>query len=252
MEKFNIEKHWDKFKNGNLVVHCSTERFANEFLEYCCKNNITMPEWRENKDSCWSNYAQDMSYRCNNGNINYGSKQFYIKEYSMEVIEFQGFNIVEQFNVEKHWEDFKLGKVAVNCKTKELSDEFKKYCSDKRMKWCSGTHLDELDYWYNYGSKLCYVYDSGMSNSYAEYFQEDGKLITEFNGFKPENNIPTITSKEIIEVIYHGTETIVLIKANHKYYKGVSSCHYTDTYDKEVGFGIALSRARDKQKGGRY
>jgi len=51
-------------------------------------------------------------------------------------------------------------------------------------------------------------------------------------------------------VIYHKREIIVLIKDGKHYYKGVARCHYLDqdVYDKEVGFRIALERAREKQK----
>jgi len=63
---------------------------------------------------------------------------------------------------------------------------------------------------------------------------------------------PITTSKEFIEVIYHRSETIVIIKTGGKHYRGVSRCHVEDTYNKEVGFGIALERAREKQNEGRY
>jgi hypothetical protein len=78
--------------------------------------------------------------------------------------------------------------------------------------------------------------------------EEEVKILTD-NMYKQYKMslIPINPIKETIEVIYHGKETIVLIKDDKHYYKGVANCHYQDTYDKKIGFEIALERAREKQ-----
>ncbi|HEY8889809.1 MAG TPA: hypothetical protein VIM70_06105 [Clostridium sp.] len=161
---------------------------------------------------------------------------------------------MEQFKLDKHWDDFKLGKLVINCKTEQLVDEFAKYCYDKGMKWGSGASLIELTYWTEFGSELCYSYHNGMSNCQLDYYKEEGYKIVEFNGFntKLKRNSQKITTKEIIEVIYHGKETIVLLKSGGKHYKGVVKLHYNDTYNKEQGFVLAYNIAREKQERGVY
>ena len=157
-------------------------------------------------------------------------------------------NNMEKFDIEKHWDDFMIGKIAVNCKTQKLANIFLEYCHSKNIKWY-GLKEDLLpnSMWDTYKSETCYVGDKkGITYCNDRYISN----IAEFIGFDlkllPENNPLKTTTKEIIEVIYHDKETIVLIKADGRYYKGVVKCHYQDTYDKEEGFKRAYAIAREK------
>jgi len=197
---------------------------------------------------------------------------------------------MEKFNLEKHWDKFIKGLVTVNCKTEELAKEFLSHCHNEGIKWSDGDSLISQNEWNNYKSKTCYWGDSGISYSEIydynvrnnnvvefvrltqpetkekvmnpiEFFESivSSQLSSQMNQetiknavFTLNNYPPTTTSKEIIEVIYHNKETIVLIKADSRYYKGVVSCHYQDIYNKEEGFKRAYDKARENQKGGKY
>ena len=89
---------------------------------------------------------------------------------------------MEIFSIEKHWDDFKQGKIAVNCRTEDSANEFLKYCYNKGLKWGSGASLLELNYWHNYESKMCYSYHNGMTKENIDYYQGEEYIITEFNG----------------------------------------------------------------------
>ena len=165
-------------------------------------------------------------------------------------------NNMEQFSIAKHWDEFMNERLVVNCKTKRVSDLFLKYCSLEGIQWGSGCKLTTRDYWDSYDSEICYSHCNGMSISSRSYYEEEKYKIVEFTGFnievKSKLNYPTTTTKENIEVIYHKRETIVLLNADSKHYKGVSRCNYQDTYDKNIGFVVAYERARENQKRGKY
>jgi len=179
---------------------------------------------------------------------------------------------MEQFNVKEDWIGFLNGDLYVNCKTQSLAIEFLEYCHKQGLKWSDGSPLIDFSCWSSgYKEGINYkLFDDGriVYTSYRE------PCTVEFNGFKTQqlltpdvfmfkllsdvkpnksiSKFPTETTKETIEVIYHRSETIVIIKTGGKHYRGVSRCHIEDTYNKEVGFGIALERAREKQMEGRY
>jgi len=169
--------------------------------------------------------------------------------------------------------DFKSGKYVVNCKTEALAKEFLALCEDNGYKWCNGKKLlDEIS-WGNYGRNTCYSNGQyGMEYCSVDYFERKSTYMVDFTGTKSKLNKidpknpprallspfatyiqpPTTTYREIIEVIYHRSETIVLIKTVGKHYKGKSRCDPLDTYSKEFGFTVAYERARENQDKGRY
>ena len=69
MEKFDLEKHWKDFINGEFYVKCKTEELANEFLKYCHDNGlewnngeslIQYNNWNSNyKDNCYKYIGND-------------------------------------------------------------------------------------------------------------------------------------------------------------------------------------------------
>jgi hypothetical protein len=159
-------------------------------------------------------------------------------------------NNMEKFNPEKHWDDFIREKIAVNCKTQELANEFTTYCKSKNINW--ETENVPNNNWHWFSDETCYWGDKNLFYSSISYCNEERVPVVKFIGLErveeakvKESSIKT--TKETIEVIYHGKETIVLIKDCKHYYKGVANCYYQDTYNKDVGFGIALERAREKQ-----
>jgi len=183
-----------------------------------------------------------------------GMDDFKTKKIELE----ENANNMEKFNLEKHWDDFQNSRLIVNCKTEDLAKEFLNYCQSKDFNWAFNRPT-EINYWDKYKENTFY---GGSDNhlwyndisDYDHYFSERYTLV-EFKGFvqndlkiKTESNVPKETTKEIIEVIYHRKETIVLIKTNGKYYKGLSRCHNEDTYDKEQGFMIAYQRAKENQQ----
>ena len=179
---------------------------------------------------------------------------------------------MEQFTIEKHWKDFLKGKFYVNCKTEKLANEFLSYCHSEGLKWSTGVSLLELNYWHDgceciaYSESSGMVYEEELDNCRIEFtgiktlhLQQTPKdkvfmfkLLSDVMPNKGISKFPTATTEETIKVIYHRRETIVLLKSNGKHYRGVSKCSSLDTYNKEEGFLLALSRARENQKEGRY
>lgn len=92
MEKFNLKKHWNKFENEELVVHCSTEKLAKEFLQYCNDKGITWSNGRSLIKDC--NFDSYKEKTCYHYNKTYGmyfcSDTFYEKE-NMQIVKFSGF-----------------------------------------------------------------------------------------------------------------------------------------------------------------
>ena len=54
---------------------------------------------------------------------------------------------MEQFSLEKHWDDFMSGDFYVSCATEILANQFMKYCHDKGLKWSTGDSLLVKNYW---------------------------------------------------------------------------------------------------------
>jgi len=199
-----------------------------------------------------------------NGNI---VMQGSVKDFNGERI----INKMDGFNSITSLEDFKIGKYVVNCKTEKLAREFLSLCECKGFKWCSGEKLLSNMEWDKYKGDTCYHFgECKMEYCSVEYYARKSTSIVGFTGVKtnkidPMNppyallspfstyiQPPTTTTREIIEVIYHRSETIVLIKTLGKHYKGISRCDPLDTYSKEFGFTVAYERARENQDKGRY
>jgi len=210
MEQFKLEKHWNDFINNKLVINCPTQKLANEFHDYCKAQNIT-----------WSSHSIENNYWSDENTCYRHQKSLTfsdIKHYENEnytVVEFQG--------IENKTPKYVIGDVVnikiINYNTNEDLLNINRPTREMNIKNMSVTlSKDELE-----------ILADSM---YQEYIK---------------SKIPTTTTKETIEVIYHGKETIVLIKSDGRYYKGVASCHYQDTYDKEHGFIVAYQRARENQ-----
>ena len=90
MEIFTIEKHWDKFMDGEFYVSCETEDLANEFLKYCYDQGL---EWSSGESlivvNCWDDNYNSIGYKYVSKN-DYGMVQ---EVESRTNIKFKGFKI---------------------------------------------------------------------------------------------------------------------------------------------------------------
>jgi len=243
MEKFNVEKHWDDFNEGKLVVNCPTEELANEFLRYCHNQN---KQWSIESLLChnnWNTYEEQTCYCSRNPTMEYSSIKYWERN-NFKIIEFQGFDIQNKTIAE-------IGDTIVlsnGLKMKLVMEKDREdYCRTIDVnsgKVCT-TDIDlETLNGFVVGAS---TWGSGCDEYDIVEIIKNVKDTGKIENVKNKVSIPTTTTKEIIEVIYHRKETIVLIKTNGKYYKGVSRCHNEDTYDKEQGFIVAYQRARENQ-----
>jgi hypothetical protein len=94
-------------------------------------------------------------------------------------------NNMEQFNLEKHWDGFIEGQYAVNCKTKELAEEFLNYCHKSNLKWRTNSELINNTEWKTYKEKTTYHHNyCGMEFASSSFYKKENKyIVIEFNGF---------------------------------------------------------------------
>lgn len=104
-----------------------------------------------------------------------------------------------------NWEDFKNGKVAVNCDTKEKAKDFLKECDKQKIKWPSGENASDQTIWKAYKNQTVYgcflgvlVYKSVI------YFKNIDITIIEWEIDKMDNKIKELTFKEVIANIKEG------------------------------------------------
>jgi len=134
-------------------------------------------------------------------------------------------NKMEKFNLEKHWNDFIKGKIIVNCKTKELSDEFLTFCKSKEFKWYpEGEPMSKEHLWNNYkentfygGSNKILWYNDCSQNYYSPTY-----AIVEFNGFMQDDTYNHIKQTKpplgvMPKQIFEWYRVIELCKALHEY-----------------------------------
>lgn len=59
---------WDRFKNGEIAVHCDTEEKANNFLNECDKQGIAWTDGDKTTEiNCWFWHKKNTSYACSCG-----------------------------------------------------------------------------------------------------------------------------------------------------------------------------------------
>lgn len=74
---------WDRFKKGEIAVHCDNEEKAKDFLKECKDEGI---KWSSGRDvtyrNNWENYEKDTCYCCFDGDskLGYSDYEFYIRE----------------------------------------------------------------------------------------------------------------------------------------------------------------------------
>jgi hypothetical protein len=91
---------------------------------------------------------------------------------------------MEVYNHKKHWNEFINGKLAVNCPTEELANEFLAWCDSGELEWCDGESLLETNEFHKCGSVTCYDYenqDFGFCD--VSYYESIGFEIVQFQGF---------------------------------------------------------------------
>jgi len=148
------------------------------------------------------------------GTINDFNKEIKIKEEDK----------LEKFDIERHWDDFIRYKIAVNCPTEKLANEFLKYCKERNINWYGGKSLDDHNNWKS--RETCYYCeDKEMTFGHVklDYAKSSRMIVVEFTGFentyilvdKPKQNKPplSVMSKQIFE--WH--RVIELCRALHEY-----------------------------------
>lgn len=179
---------------------------------------------------------------------------------------------MEKFNYKKHRNEFINGNVIVHCKTKELSDEFLRYCRNNFNDSLSN------DVWYSYNKETCFTINNKKIYYCSQsYYKKEcsNKKILEFTGFEIQttksNNQPEIvtyeqqpykaiwinksnkeTDKRVVtkdiekfsfKAIFNNKTTIVILKDGSK---GISKCMPEDKYDLQKGLNIAYRKAMIK------
>ena len=82
---------WDRFKNGEIAVHCDIEGKAKDFLKECKNRNINWCTGRDvTKRNYWEEYKEDTCYCCFDGDskLGYADYEFYISE-GREIIKWE-------------------------------------------------------------------------------------------------------------------------------------------------------------------
>lgn len=82
---------WDRFKKGEIAVHCDTEEKAKDFLKECKNRNINWLTGRDvTKRNYWEEYKEDTCYCCFDGDskLGYGGCEFCISE-GKEIIKWE-------------------------------------------------------------------------------------------------------------------------------------------------------------------
>ena len=82
---------WDRFKKGEIAVHCDTEEKAKDFLKECKNRNINWCTGRDvTKRNYWEEYKEDTCYCCFDGDskLGYGGCEFCISE-GKEIIKWE-------------------------------------------------------------------------------------------------------------------------------------------------------------------
>lgn len=75
--------NWEKFKNGEIAVHCDTEEKAKDFLKKCDENNIVWESGaKTSSKTIYDSYKEDTAYCCMHTykKLEYCDYQFYRKK----------------------------------------------------------------------------------------------------------------------------------------------------------------------------
>ena len=90
--------------------------------------------------------------------------------------------------------------LVVNCKTFELSQEFRELADKFGYKWYTGTsYIDESE-WLDYKDRTCYELYKGMYASVDSY-KDDGYAVVEFDGLEECENKNEDIFKVIIKLV---------------------------------------------------
>lgn len=91
---------------------------------------------------------------------------------------------MEKFSLEKHWDGFLNGKIAVNCPTEELANEFLQWCHSGGLKWGDGVFLWEGSCFHLFISDTTYGIDHNkFFVSDISCWEDDNYQVVEFCGF---------------------------------------------------------------------
>jgi hypothetical protein len=219
------ELHYKEF--NKCVVHCSTEKQAIDFIDYCRQNNITW-NYGDWTDNYWYKFKENtcyLIYRFNNEyNIVYENIKSYqqIKEYRDNIIEWEDYMDVKknEFNHIKHLHE------AIHCKTIEEAKDFARYCDEHDIHWCidNGKVSNEL-FWHVHKENTCYYFEYPHKISYSRigYFEDNDYKIIEWSDYMNTENKFTkadLKSGDVcvarngdVEIVCLETDTLILTES---------------------------------------
>ena len=90
--------------------------------------------------------------------------------------------------------------LVVNCKTFELSQEFRELADKFGYKWCTGASYIDVSEWLEYKDRTCYELHQGMYAS-TDRYKEYGYKVVEFDGLEECENKNEDIFKVIIKLV---------------------------------------------------
>lgn len=119
---------------------------------------------------------------------------------------------MEVFNSKQHWQEFKDGTIAVNCKNESLAVEFLDYCVNNGLNW----HVITSG-WKDYEQETCYSNNMSLGYSYKSYYHSHNYKIVEFQGIhKGEDKNMEKTLLEWIEYWKNSSKKNFQIESDYK------------------------------------
>lgn len=104
--------------------------------------------------------------------------------------------------------------LVVNCKTFELSQEFRELADKFGYEWCTGASYIDVDEWFDYKDKTCYELYQGMYSPKSDY-KKHGYDIIEFNGIKEHRKEKSNIFKVIISLVgEEGEFNLIMFEEN--------------------------------------
>lgn len=66
--------NWNRFKRGEIAVHCNTDEKAKDFLEKCKSREITWGYGYKSTKTLWHLFKEKTIYTCKKSELKLGSR----------------------------------------------------------------------------------------------------------------------------------------------------------------------------------
>lgn len=158
---------WDRFKKGEIAVHCDTEEKAKDFLKECKNRNINWCTGRDvTKRNYWEEYKEDTCYCCFDGDskLGYADCEFYISEgkeiLKWKVKELTFKEVIANIKDEQVWDDgfIKIEKICGSIRIGNINGEPYKELIALVINECRKFKLQRKEYTFEEAFK---AYESG-------------------------------------------------------------------------------------------